>query len=65
MALIALVIGFVWGRYFQRKPKSDGVLEVTQDAKSIFTFDPTIEPEELAQRDWINIQVVRKGPDVS
>jgi hypothetical protein len=65
LIIFTAVCAFFSGRYSKRKVKFDGTLEVTQDSKSIFTFDLDIEPEELATRDHISIKVVRTGPPVS
>jgi hypothetical protein len=65
LIVVVALCAFFCGRYSPRKVKNDGTLEVTQDSKSIFTFDLEIEPEELATRDHISIKVVRTGPPVS
>ena len=63
--VVVAIAAFLAGYITPKPHKIDGYLEVTRDSKSIFTFDPTIEPEELATRDWIEIKVVRRGPEVS
>jgi hypothetical protein len=65
IAAFLLGVAVTYGIFRLRGRKFDGELEVTQDSKSIFAFNPTIEPEELAKRDRISIRVIRKGPAVS